>query len=184
MAPRKKKSEQQESSPQSTEQSATKIPKRGYKHLIQCRCVLPQFKNRPDPPRHKFIVFSVIDENDKVELKYAQCNHCGLIHKVVDICKSEIQAGKESSSLILTIDDIKISLPADLVTILDKYNAELSTWEQARFILENKEWGNFLLLEQEEESGVKQGKYLRIFGENFYKMENFSREEYVNLEES
>jgi len=153
--------------------------KRGHRHLVECRCVLPQFKARKDPPRHKFVVFSVVDENDKVEIKYAQCNNCGLVHKVTDICTSEIQQSKENSSFILSIDDIKISLPKDLSVILEKYKVDLPSWEQAIFILENKEWGNFIILEQEDEGDSKMGKYVRILGESFFKIENFSRNEYI-----
>jgi len=147
------------------------------KHLIECRCVLPQFKNKKEPPRHKFVVFSLADENDVIQPKYAQCNNCGLVHKVIDVCRSEIQAGKENASSILSIDDIKVSLPKDLVVILDKYRVELPGWEQAAFIIENKEWGNFIVLEQEQDGDSKHGKYVRIFGENFYKVENFTRQE-------
>lgn len=167
---KKKKSEE-------SVQTEQRRPKRGYKHLVECRCVLPQFKSQKEPPRHKFVVFSIADENDVIEHKFAQCNNCGLVHKVVDICKSEIQAGKENASSILSIDDIKVSLPKDLVVILDKYRVELPGWEQAAFIIENKEWGNFIVLEQEEDGGTKHGKYVRILGESFYKVENFSRQE-------
>lgn len=173
----KKKTKQKEQSSIPSTETAN-LRKRGYKHLIECRCVLPQFKSKKDPPRHKFIVFSVADENDVIQQKYAQCNNCGLIHRVVDLCKSEIQSGKENASSILTIEDIKISLPKDLAVILEKYRVELPSWEYAAFIIENKEWGNFIVLEQEEDSGTKHGKYVRILGENFYKVENFSRQEF------
>ena len=150
---------------------------RGQKHLIACRCILPQFKGRQNPPRHQFSVFSSIDENDNVVVKYAQCNNCGLVHKVIDICKTEIMQGKEAMSSILTVDDIKMSLPPNLSNILERNKADLSTWEQAQFILENKEWGNFILLAAEEDSGVKQIKYVRVMSETFFKIESFSREE-------
>jgi len=45
--------------------------------------------------------------------------------------------------------------------------------------LENKEWGNFIMLEQEDEGDTKMGKYVRILGENFFKIENFSRNELI-----
>lgn len=155
--------------------------KRGFRHLIECRCVLPQFKNRKDPPKHKFVVFSILDENDTVEMKYAQCNNCGLIHKVIDICKSEIQLGKENSSSILSIDDIRLSLPKDLSHILEKYRLETPSWEQASFIIENKRWGDFIVLEQEDDGDTRHGKYVRILGESFFKVENFTRDEFINL---
>lgn len=151
---------------------------RGQKHLIKCRCVLPQFKGVVDPPAHQFIVFSVLrEEDDEVQVKYSQCNNCGIIHKVTDICKSEILSGKEVMKSIVKVEDIKSSLPTNLVDILERNNCDLPIWEQAQFIIENKQWGNFVILTQEEESGTKQGKYVRIMSETFFKVESFSREE-------
>ena len=82
-----------------------------------------------------------------------------------------------SKSSILTVDDIKISLPPNLANILERNKSDLATWEQALFIIENKEWGNFILLATEEDSGVKQIKYVRVMSESFFKIENFSRED-------
>jgi hypothetical protein len=123
------------------------------------------------------MVFSVVRDDETVKIKYAQCNNCGTIHKVTDICVSEIISGKESMGSILGIDDIKSSLHRDLSGILERNNCELATWEHAQFIIENKNWGDFILLNQEEEDGTKQGKYVRIMGENFFKVETFSRNE-------
>ncbi len=150
---------------------------RGQRHLIKCRCVLPQYKGVTNPPVHQFIVFSVINDSDVVKPKYAQCNNCGIIHKVTDICVSEILSGKEAMSSVVKIEDIKLSLPSNLSDILERNNVDIATWEAAQFILENKEWGNFVILAQEEESGTRQGKYVRIMSETFFKVESFSREE-------
>jgi len=150
---------------------------KGQLHLLKCRCVLPQFKGRQNPPVHQFVVFSVINDDDTVKLKYCQCNNCGIIHKVTDICTSDIMAGKEFFSSIVGIEDIKASLPANLINILERNNVSLHAWEQAQFILENKRWGEFVILAQEEDAGVKQGKYVRIMSETFFKVENFTREE-------
>lgn len=150
---------------------------RGQRHLVECRCVLQQYKKMPDPIKHQFMVFSIIDDEDKVLPKSAQCNNCGLIHKIIDICKSEILAGKEQSAAIMTIDDIKPSIPTNLVSILERNNVDLSAWEYAQFIVENKRWGEFVIIGAEEESGVKQGKYVRIMSENFFKIETFNRNE-------
>lgn len=152
---------------------------RGQRHLVNCRCVLPQFKNNKDPIAHKFIVFSTIDDNDVVIPKFAQCNNCGIIHKVTDICRSEIMTGKENMSSIVTLEDIKVSLPSNLKDILERHNVDTSAWEQAQFILENKLWGDFVLLAQDEESGSKQGKYVRIMSDTFFKIESFMRQDVV-----
>lgn len=150
----------------------------GLKHLIKCRCVMPQFKNIPEPPQHQFVVFSVMNDNE-LNHKFAQCNNCGLIHKVVDVCKSEITPRDDMVS-IMTIDDIKLGLPVNLTGILEKYGADLATWEHAQFIYENKKWGEFVVLSSDVESGTRQGKYLQILGENLYKVNTFSRKEFVN----
>lgn len=150
---------------------------RGQRHLIQCRCVLQQYKNLPNPIKHQFMVFSTIDDNDSVIQKFAQCNNCGLVHKITDICKSEIISGKEQSNSIVSVEDIKLSLPPNLSAILERSNVDLSTWELAQFIIETKRWGEFVILGVEEESGVKQGKYVRIMSETFFKVESFNRNE-------
>lgn len=156
---------------------------RGQRHLIRCRCVLPQFKDKKDPPAHQFMVFSVIDQNDNVVTKYSQCNNCGIIHKVIDICVSEIIAGKENMSSIITVDDIKSSIPGNLFNILERHNSDISAYESSQFILENKLWGNIVILASEDDSGTKHGKYVRIMSDSFFKVENFSREDIFVPEE-
>jgi len=148
---------------------------RGQLHLVKCRCVLSQFKSTPNPPAHQFIVFSAIKDDDEVIIKYAQCNNCGSIHKVIDICKSEILQGKENLSSILSIEDIKTSMPSNLSAILERNNVDLPMWELAQFIVENKLWGEFVILVKEEESDTKQGKYVRIMSDTFFKIESFNR---------
>lgn len=150
---------------------------RGQRHLIRCRCVLPQYKGISNPPQHHFVVFSVIRDDDTVKVKYCQCNNCGVVHKVIDICTSEIQSGKEYMSSILGVEDIRTTIPTPLADILQRNNVDLPTWEAAQFIIENKDWGNFVILASEEDSGTKHGKYVRIMSETFFKVESFSREE-------
>lgn len=150
---------------------------KGQRHLVKCRCVLSQFKSQASPPVHQFMVFSMLDDNDNVVVKHAQCNNCGLVHRVTDICTSEILRGKEQLSSLITIDDVKLSLPKNLVDILERNNVDISTWELAQFIVENKRWGDIVLLSHEEEGGVRHGKYVRIIGENLFKVDNYTREE-------
>lgn len=150
---------------------------KGQRHLVSCRCVLPQFKGLADPPKHQFLVFSIIDKEDNVIPKHVQCNNCGLIHKVIDVCRSNIMAGKEAMSSIIGVEEIRASLPPNLVNILERNNVDITCWEQAQFILENKLWGEFVVLAAEEDSGSRHGKYVRIMSETFFKVENFSRDE-------
>lgn len=156
------------------------MPK-GQKHLVPCRCVLSQLKHLAEPPRHHFIVFSVIDDNDAVIPKFVQCNNCGLVHKVIDICKSEITQGRDSMSSIVSKEDLKTSMPKNLSDLLEVNNADLPTWEMAQFILENKFWGDFVVLTSDYEGGARQGKYVRILGETMFKVDTFFREETLQV---
>ena len=95
----------------------------GTKHIVECHCVLPQYRNRKIPIYHKFMVFSIIDDSDTVLPKYAQCNNCGVVHKIYDICKSEILAGKDEIRTLCTIEDISLTIPEDIRGVLDSYNS-------------------------------------------------------------
>ena len=53
-------------------------------------------------------------EDDRVILKYAACNNCGVIHRVTDICRSEIVIGKDENNTIIGIEDIAYMLPKNL----------------------------------------------------------------------
>jgi len=147
----------------------------GQKHLIKCRCVLPQFKSKAEPPAHQFIVFSVIGDDGNCVPKYSQCNNCGTLHKVIDICKSDVLIGKEYIKSLLTVEDIKLSLNSNVVSILENNNADISTWEAVQFAIENKRWGEVVVLSTDTEGHEIHGKYIRILGETLFKVESFKR---------
>ena len=146
----------------------------GQKHLIKCRCVLPQFKNNENPPAHRFVVFSII-EDEKVSTKYAQCNNCGVIHKVTDICTSEIQSGKEHMGSIISIEDIRLSISKNLSSVLEANSVDLPTWEAVQFVVDNKQWGQIVVLTTDRDGDEIHGKYIRILGESLFKVESFVR---------
>lgn len=150
----------------------------GLKHLVTCRCVLPQFKRHVDPPRHMFAVFSVVEDDGEFRVRFAQCNNCGIIHRVIEINRSVV-VSREAMGSLVTIDDVKGSLSPRLADLLEANGADLATWEMASFIIENKQWGAFVVLAADEESGLRQGKYVRILGEALFKVESFTREEIV-----
>jgi len=153
----------------------------GLKNLITCRCTLPQFKRMETPPRHQFVVFSVLDDSGEMMSKFAQCNNCGVIHRVIDICRSEVMMGREGMNSLITIEDVKACLPPKLAGILEANDVDLPSWEFAKFIYQNAQWGSFVVLSTDEDAdtGSREGKYLRILGENMYSVENFTREEIV-----
>jgi len=147
----------------------------GQKHLIKCRCVLPQFKKLENPPVHKFIVFSVIQDDGSVVIKYSQCNNCGVIHKVTDICTSEILSGKDNMNSLIKIEDIRPSLHPNFVGILESNFVDIATWEAVQYTVENKMWGDFIVMTTEAEGEEIHGKYIRILGEAICKVESFAR---------
>ena len=151
----------------------------GQKHLIKCRCVLPQYKHAVHPVPHQFTVFSVINDDNTVKPKFAQCTNCGVVHKVTEISRSEIVVGREDMKSMLTISDIRSSLPEQLAVVLENNQADLPTWEAVQFILENQQWGNFVVLTSDTEGDVKQGKYIRLLGERLFKIETYTRTEVI-----
>jgi len=152
----------------------------GTKHIVECHCILPQYRDRNNPVYHKFVVFSEIDDSDTVITSNAQCNNCGTVHKIYDICKSEIIAGKDESASVEKIKDVSISLPAQVVELLESYNVDLCDYQVARFILENKKWDSVLTLGTDSEDGQTTGKILRFLKDNKFRVESFSRQEVVS----
>ena len=148
--------------------------KQGIKHLVQCHCILPQYKNAVDPVFHKFSVFSVVDNSDTVILKYAECNNCGAAHKVYDICKSEILTGRDEVSSRLKKEDFKFSLSSDLYGLLDQYDRDLPDFEMSQFIIDNEKWDSTLVLSREEMDDHIQGKLLRFISANKFRIESYT----------
>ena len=137
---------------------------RGQKHLIECHCILPQYRRSSNTVYHKFVVFSIIDDSDTVVPKFTQCNNCGVIHKVYDVCKSEIITHKEDLKSIKTIDDLSLTLPPDVSRVLESYNCDLPSWEYAEFLLNNEQWGSIITLTRDEADNEITGKALQIEG--------------------
>ena len=146
---------------------------KGIKHIIECHCVLPQYKNVAKPVYHKFIVFSIIDDSETIIPKHASCNNCGVIHNVYDVCKSEILPGKELGA-VMQIEDCKLMLPSSINSVLENYNRSIEDYEHALFILQNKKWGDWIVVNREEEDGTVSGKILKISGPGQYRIEPFT----------
>lgn len=153
--------------------------KTGIKHLIECNCVLPQFKNRKNPVWHKFPVFSIIDEDDQFVVKFVQCNNCGIIHKVKEVGTSEITT-KDNVNVIRKIEDIRMGLPDNIVGILEQYKCDLPIWEEVEFIIDEQQWNSYVVLSREEMTdGTVIGKMMLIKGPSLIKIESFSRQDYI-----
>ena len=151
----------------------------GMRHLVECHCILPQFRNTNPPVYHKFIVFSLSD-NDVVQPKLAQCNNCGIIHKIIDFCKSEIVHGLEDSSSLRTIDDIKVSMPKNLVEFLVPQNLDISLWELIEFVLDNK-IEKEIPLNKDDKTDITQIKILHIKDDGSFKVKSVTRQDTLEL---
>ena len=146
---------------------------KGIKHLIECHCVLPQYRKVENPPYHRFIVFSLIDDSETIIPKHAKCNNCGVVHNVIDVCKSEVLLGQEVGA-VMTKEDCGMMLPSGVKQMLETYNCEVPDWEHALYILQNEKWGDFIIINREEtEQGDLTGKILRFVGRGNYRLEPF-----------
>lgn len=149
------------------------IPKHTYqKHSIRCKCILQQHFDREDPPLFHFLVLSEIVDG-VVKQKIVQCPNCGVLHKVIDICESIVMNGKEESKLLTSLDDLKLTLPKNLTSLMELYDLDISSWEQASFIIENEKYGDYIVLSTEVLDDVRYVKYVRILGRELYKVETF-----------
>src|SRR5690606_5043392 len=142
------------------------------KHLVECTCILPQFQNRKQLIYHKFPVFSIIDEQDKVEEKIVICPNCRICHKVYEIGKSELLKGENLSSL-RNIKDIKAGIPQNILNVIESYDCDITTYEEIEFILENELWNKEILLSKEKIENEIIGKILIIKNYNLVKVETF-----------
>lgn len=148
------------------------------KHLIQCKCILMQFRKMPDPPLHKFIVFSEIEPPGIIVNSLAQCPNCGVVHKVKEVGVSEVLR-KEDAPSVLTIDEIKSSLPEKLVAGFTGYELELHQWMEIKWIIDNEQWGRNVVLTRDSADGLVTGKYVQIISKDIWRFSNFSREEVI-----
>ena len=147
----------------------------GIRHLIECHCVLPQYRNRNPPVFHKFVVFSIVSD-DQVQKKLAQCNNCGILHRIVDICKSEIVHGLEEGSSLRTIEDLKVSLPQRLSDFLVTQKLDISAWELVEFLIDNK-LERDVVLSKTESGDITQLKILQINADGSFKVRNETRQD-------
>tara|TARA_B100000212_G_C27330709_1_gene514487 strand:+ start:353 stop:817 length:465 start_codon:yes stop_codon:yes gene_type:complete len=154
------------------------MAKSGIKHLVSCRCILPTMKNKPDPPLHSFIVFSVVEDN-KITKKLVTCNNCGIVHEVYEVCRSIIMESFEGENASLTKDDIAISLTEGVSNILSSYKKDLPDYEHVKFMVDENAVGDFIILSQEFNEGRKSGKILKYKGKGKFEIEPFSRSELI-----
>ena len=146
----------------------------GTKHLIQCHCVLPQYRKMSDPIFHKFVVYSRLDEEGGVSHKLARCNNCDAIHRVIDLCRSEIVTRIEDTDVIIDEDEIRLGIPEKLEKILEKNSSDLATLEAIDHILEKEAWGSEIVISRQTQGEKINLKILQIKGENKFRVKSES----------
>ena len=137
-----------------------------------------------NPLFHKFAVFSVVDDEDKVIEKFCHCNNCGVVHKIHDLCKSEIVVGRESSMSVMTKNDIKLSLPANLSKILETYECDLPVWEEVQFYYETNLEAPPIILTKEELSHfpeIEASKIIPFYVARYLDLYSLSKQNFVSV---
>lgn len=145
--------------------------------------MLPQHRKKNNPPYYNFAVFSIIDDSDTCIPKYAQCNNCGVVHRVVDLCRSEIISGRDELSSVTSVDDLKVMLSSDIVQVMESYSCTLPSYEHVHFIISNAQWGDFIVLTRDSIDDEQQGKLLRFIGPGKIIIESFMQDFILRREE-
>mgnify|MGYP003123986956 CR=1 FL=1 len=145
----------------------------GFKHLIDCHCILPIFKTKTeDRVYHKFPVYSKLDASDNVIPKLVKCNNCDAMHYVYDICKSEIRGGKDQSAISTDISELSLMLPERLSNTLLKIETDMSNWEHIVDIFEEERWGEEVVLRRDIIDECQQVKIIEIKSNSIFKIKN------------
>jgi|TARA_R100000081_G_scaffold53342_1_gene25896 hypothetical protein len=142
----------------------------GVKHLIECHCILALYKASQKIINHKFPVYSKIDENGNIVEKLVKCNNCDAVHLVKEICKSEIQFGKDQTQIILTKEELGYMLPDKIKNFLLKIDADISIWEQILHILEEERWGENIVIKRDVIGENQHVKILSLLSEDKFKV--------------
>jgi len=132
------------------------------------------------PVYHKFVVFSIV-EDDVVKPKLSQCNNCGIVHRVIDLCKSEIVHGAEEGNSIRNIEDIKLSLSQKIVDFLSQQKSDVTIWEFVEFLLENKKEAE-VVLSKDQQGNITQIKILHVRPDGTFKVKSETRQDEMEVE--
>lgn len=145
------------------------------KHLVECNCVLPQFKHSDPPVWHHFVVFSEIDETGAVIPSFAQCNNCGVVHKVTEVGLSSTLRRDNLPSLP-TLDEVRNTLPEKLQKELGGYELDLATYQELAFVFRHQLWGKVIILQKEQVEEFLVGKMIQIIGSSIWRFQTFQEE--------
>jgi len=151
----------------------------GQRHLIECHCILPLYKDKKPIVYHKLAVYSLLDHNEEVVPKYVNCNNCGVTHYVKEFCKSEIKLGKEDIRSVRDISEVSLSLPKKLTELLDSYNSTIDLYEQVEDIIDNNNYPENLVIRREIIDEKYHLKILQVLGKERFKIISESLEDTI-----
>lgn len=154
----------------------------GIKHLIECHCKLAIYKKSNKEIYHKFPVYSKINEYGKIVEKFRKCNNCDALHKIYDIGKSEIFPGKDQTETIMRIEDFKYSLPENIYSFLQDSNSDISNYFHIKDIIDEKRWGENVVIKRDIIDEKTQIKYITIKNKNIFDIKNTILEDTVVYE--
>lgn len=136
--------------------------------------MLKQQLEQREPEQFRFLTCSLLIDNVVVP-SYVECPNCGIMHRVHDVCRSDIQNRAELTGAVQTIDEIRASLPDKVSSLMSSYELDISSWQQAQLIVENCLWGEHVILKTEAlPDNVKLVKLMRILGPTLVKVETHS----------
>ena len=145
----------------------------GVKHLIECHCTLKVYDASSNNEHlfHKFPVYSFYDNNKKIIEKMSKCNNCETLHRVYDICKSEIiRGGKDRNVSEINIEDIAMQINSKIENVLRRYDCDISVWEHVLDIIEKEAWEYPVVISREVIEMKYHVKILKILSENNIKI--------------
>jgi len=142
----------------------------GIKHLVECHCYLAIYKNNKKIINHRFPVYSKIDEFGNIIPKIVKCNNCEAFHHVIDVNKTELKAGKDQSTIVLNKQEIATMLPDRIRNILDETDSDISNYEHALDIIEERRWGEPIVIKREIIGEIEQVKIIEILGKENIKI--------------
>ena len=138
----------------------------GLKHLIECHCYLAIYKNSQKIINHRFPVYSKLDEFNNIIPRLAKCNNCEAFHYVYDVSKSELKAGKDQSTIVLNKKEIRMMLPDRIRNVLDESETDISNYEHALDIIEERRWGESIVVKRDIIEEIEQVKMIEIHGKD------------------
>ena len=154
----------------------------GIKHLIQCHCILPQYRRMKNPIFHKFTVYSKWNKDGGIIDKISQCNNCGVYHSVYEVCKSEIMKDYEDVRFLISIDDIEDQLPDNVSRVLKKNECDLPTWENVLDLYQNETYDIPIVISRNTIENSTYVKSLMLCEKNRIVIDNHKIENQLEME--